>query len=227
MNRFSIVRALVFSLLILVSASIAVAETVYWTDWTSTTAGAPGVTGTLSIDMNTIDVAFSGPYLFAQTSGGTNYWVPSTPYISPTVSNAPPASDIIGLGNGGTATITFSEPVQDPLVALVSWNSNTVDFGVPINILSYGYGYWGNGTPILNAGGTGFYGSGEVHGVFELPGTFTSISFTHTSEYWHGFTVGVVGPGEEPPGTIPEPASLILLGTGLGIVGIAARRRKK
>ena len=227
MNRFSIFRVLVLSLVILVSASVAVADTVYWTDWTSTTAGAPGVTGTLSVDMSTIDVAFSGPYSIAQTSGGTNYWEPSAPYISSTVSNAPPASDIIELSAGGTATITFSEPVQDPLVALVSWNGNTVDFGVPINILSYGYGYWGNGTPILNPGGTGFFGSGEVHGVIELPGTFTSISFTHTSEGWHGFTVGVVGPGEEPPGTIPEPASLLLLGTGLGIIGIAALRKRK
>ena len=45
---------------------------------------------------------------------------------------------------------------------------------IVLNILSYGQGYWGNGTPILNPAGTGFYGSGEVHGVIQLPGSFCS-----------------------------------------------------
>jgi len=137
------------------------------------------------------------------------------------VSNAPPASDIIGLATGGTATITFSGTVIDPLIALVSWNGNTVNFGVPIEILSYGAGYWGNGTPVLNAAGTGFFGSGEVHGVIRLPGAYTSITFTHTSEGWHGLTVGVVGVGEP---TVPEPTSLALF--GLAAAGLAAARRR-
>lgn len=212
-------------MILFVSASGALAATVDWTDWTSVTSAAPGVVGTLNA--GTIDVAFSGQYSFAQTNGGTNFWNPSTPYISSTVSNAPPASDIIALGNGGTATITFSQPVLNPLLALVSWNGNTVDFGVPIQILSYGAGYWGNGTPILNGAGTGFFGSGEVHGVIELPGTFSMISFTHTTEYWHGFTVGIEGlPG--PSTGVPEPATMLLLGSGMvGMVPFVRRKFKK
>ncbi len=117
-------------------------------------------------------------------------------------------------------TISFAKPVKDPLVALVSWNSNTVDFGVPINILSYGVGYWGGGTPILNSGGTGFFGSGEVHGVIELPGVFSSISFTHTTEYWHGLTVGARNV------VVPLPATLLLLGSGLAaLVSLRSRQR--
>jgi len=215
--------SVLFFLSIIVFASVAAAVPVDWTDWTSTTVGAPGVLGTLTTGGTAVDVSFSGAYSFAQTSGGTNYWSPSAPYISATVSNAPPASDIIALSTGGTATITFSQAVQNPLLALVSWNGNTVDFGVPIVILSYGTGYWGNGTPVLNADGTGFFGSGEVHGVIELPGSYTSISFTHTSENWHGFTVGAFGLGG--PVGVPEPATMLLLGAGL--IGLAAFGRKK
>lgn len=223
MNRKLIFHSILISCAILLSTSLAFAGTVYWTDWTSVTTSAPGVLGTLNPGSGPINVTFSGDYDFAQTSGGTNYWNPSTPYISATVENAPPAADIIALGAAGTVNITFSEAVLDPLIALVSWNGNTVDFGVPIEILSFGQGFWGNGIPILNADSDGFYGSGEVHGVIRLPGTYSSISFTHTNESWHGFTVGVVGAGEQPP-TVPEPTTMLLL--GLGLLAVAGMRRK-
>jgi hypothetical protein len=197
------------------------AATVSWTDWTGVTATAPGVVGTLDVSGTAVDVNFSGAYSFAQTTGGTNYWSPTAPYISGAVDNAPPAADIIGLNAGGRATISFSQAVTDPLIALVSWNNNTVDFGVPIEVLSFGAGYWGNGTPVVNGAGTGFFGSGEVHGVIRLPGTYSSISFTHTSENWHGLTVGVTGIAP----AIPEPSTYALFGVGLVAVMLARRRR--
>lgn len=213
-------KRVIFVILFLVSVSAAQADIVSWTNWTSETASAPGVLGTLNVGSSTVGVSFSGAYSFAQINGGgTNYWVPSTPYISYTVSNAPATPDIIALNDGGTKTITFSQPVHDPLLALVSWNGNIVDFGVPIKILSYGGGYWGNGTPFLNATGTGFYGDGDVNGVIELPGTYSSISFTDVSENWHGLTVGVN------PSTVPEPFTMLLLGSGL--VGLAGVRKYK
>ncbi|HMO46786.1 MAG TPA: PEP-CTERM sorting domain-containing protein [Rubrivivax sp.] len=197
------------------------AATVSWTDWT--TASTDKVEGTLAAGGSNVGVTFNGTYSFAITGAGTNYWMPNAPYLSGVVSNAPPASDIIGLNVGGKASITFSQAVIDPLIALVSWNGNTVDFGVPIEILSYGGGYWGNGTPMLNTAGTGFYGNGEVHGVIRLPGTYTSLSFTHTSENWHGLTVGVVGLADN--NQVPEPTSIALVGLALLALAVRARRQ--
>lgn len=207
----------------MVYSTVALAVPVSWTDWTSTTSAT--VSGTLTVGSSAVGVTFSGPYFFAQTSGGTNYWNPAAPYISAAVDNAPPASDIIALDTGGLKTITFSQPVQDPLLALVSWNSNTVDFGVPIDILSFGCGFFGCGTPILNGTGTGFFGSGEVHGTIRLPGVYSSITFTDSSEFWHGLTVGAMGLPSSP---VPEPSTWLLMGTGLlGLLGYGWRRRKQ
>lgn len=206
------------------AASPAAAAIAHWTDWQS--AGANSAEGTLLVGATSVDVTYSGLYAFVQTgaAGETNYWNPSAPYVSGTVGNAPPGTDIIALGAGGAKTITFSQAVVDPVLALVSWNGNVVDFATPIEILSEGTGYWGGGTMVLNGTGTGFTGNGEVHGVIRLPGTFTAISFTDTSEYWHGFTVGVLDLASPPTG-VPEPASLALLGAGLLGLGIARRRR--
>lgn len=218
-------HAIAAALLVSAAAAPASAAPVTWTDWTSTLATTSGVAGALDVNGTAVDVTFLGAYGFAQTNGGTNYWAPASPYISTAVDNAPPASDIIALNSGGTATIRFSQAVVDPLIALVSWNGNVVDFGVPIEVLSFGGGYWGNGTPVVNGSGTGFSGSGEVHGVIRLAGVYESISFTHTSENWHGLTVGVTGL-PDPGNPVPEPGSLALAGLALSALALMRRRQR-
>lgn len=213
---------LVISLLLgagVILSNSAYAATVYWTDWTqssnNTVTGAIDALGT-TVGINT---SSSTNYHFVQTDGsGINYYLPSAPYISPAVENAPSTSDIIALNSAGTETIVFSTAVVDPLIALVSWNGNTLEFNAPIEIVSYAPGYWGSGTPILNGTETGLYGSGDLHAVVRLKGTYNSISFTHTSELWHGYTVGITA-------AVPEPETYGLMLLGLGLIGISARRR--
>lgn len=220
-------RAIAASLMLGAASTVVTAAPVTWTDWTSTPTSASQVLGVLNVNGTPVDVTFTGSYSFAQLGAGsdTNYWTFPTTYQSSVVDNAPPPTDLIALNTGGTKTISFSQAVQDPLIAFTSWNGNTVDFGTPIELLSSGPGFWGNGTVQINPAGTGFFGAGEVHGVIRLPGSFTQITFTDTTENWHGFTLGVVGLADDGGGTVPEPGVLALVGLGL-LGSLFARRRK-
>lgn len=201
------------------AAASAQAVTIDWTDWTA----GNNVAGTAVGTVGGIGVSYSGPaYNFIQTNGGTNYWTEGVPapYTSGDVDNAPPPSDIIALSTGGTSTIAFDMPVVDPVIALVSWNGNVADFGTDIEIVSFGPGFWGNGS-FGSVTPTGFTGVGELHGVIRLPGTHNSITFTHTSENWHGIQVGIEGVAVQ----TPEAAPLALLGVGAIALAAASRRR--
>ena len=213
---------------IAMAAAPALAVPVNWTDWTA--ASANQVVGTVQVGATPVSVTFNGAYLFAQTNGGTNYWTEGSPapYTSGTVDNAPPASDIIGLNTGGTFTLDFGQSILNPIIALVSWNSNTVTFSGPIETVSEGRGYWGDGA-FANVTANGFNGSGELHGIVRVLGNYTQISVTHTSENWHGIQVGVEGltpPPPPPPPEVPVPLPLALLGTGIAALAIAGRRKR-
>lgn len=208
----------------LLLAGAAHAAPVYWTDWTGYSANT--AEGVINTDSSSVDVSVSSSsnFYFVQLApAGAYYWNPSAPYISASVDNAPGNTGIIALNAGGTVTINFSSAVVDPLIALVSWNGNTLVFDAPIEVVSYGSGYWGNGTPVLNTDGNGIYGNGEVHGVIRVLGTYDTISFTHTSEGWHGYTVGISGIAP----AVPEPESFALLLAGLPLLAAARRRSKQ
>ena len=198
------------------------------------TTGIPGsMTGQLVISpTQTISVSYggnvvadsqinnTGTYYYTAYNGGHNY------YINSQVSNAPANTDIIALSgqsaNFITNTITFSAPVTNPIMDIVSLGSpaqiSNYDFNTPFTILSQGPGYWGSGS-LWNPSGNRLTGM-EGDGVIMFTGTYTSISFTASPyEYWSGFNVGVLA---QP--AVPEPMSLLGLGLGAAVL---LRRRKR
>ena len=224
-----LLAGLVTGVLMLASFESATADTIAWTNWTTSDSNV--VNGLVNIGGTDVGVTFSGKYAFAQTDGGINYWIPSSPYLSDSpdgdVDNAPPDPDIIALYEGGLKTITFSQPVENPIFAFVSWNGVTFNPGIPFEILvstDSSTGFWGYGYPLKAADNKSFVGVGEYHGTIRFNGTYQVISFMDSSENWHGLTVGV-SPSAAP---VPEPATMLLFGTGLaGLAAVGRRKNKK
>ena len=194
---------------------------VSWTDWTA--MGTNTVTGTMLFNSTPIGVTYTGPYYFAQLGCGTDYWNPNV-YTGAGVPNAPPNCEIIALSQGGPKTITFSQAVTNPLLAIVSWNGqNPITLNGPLSLIASGCGYWGCGT--INVAGNQLITNGEAHGTVQLLGSYTSITFTDGDETWHGITVGAQSISVS---AVPEPATMALTAMGLlGLVGVARRRRTR
>jgi hypothetical protein len=207
---------------------------ILWTDWTSIQTGNTGsATGTIAAPGGPVGVSYSGQvYTTSQTACGTSYWVPTAPYLSATVPNAPPPCDMISLTGGpafGANTVTFSQAIVNPVMAILSLGQPslviTYNFDQPFNILSSGPGFFG-GPGTLSQLTPNVLTGVEGHGLIQFQGTFSSISWTVPSpETWHGFTVGVAAVAG-PTQVIPEPATVTLLGLGLVGIGAFARRRR-
>ena len=199
---------------------------VNWVDW-QTVLPNTDIEGTAQAGSSTVTVTYSGERQFVQLGCGTNYWNPSGPYISAMVPNAPPDCDIIALSQATTKTLTFSEPVSDIFFAVVSLNGNGYSFDRDFDILSFGLGYWGNGTLTKQVTATTWdlIGSGEPHGVIQLTGSFSSVSWTSLSnENWNGFSIAfqdtVANLEVTPPVPVPTIGNWALMLMGIFILGL-------
>jgi hypothetical protein len=197
--------------------------TTVWTDWATATAGNPGsAAGTV----DGVGVTYSGEVLSYNTVGTAGIWSsPMSSFVggSSTTSPSTPNDAIYLQGLAGTNTITFSTPVTNPVFAI--WS-----LGQPANPASFTF----NATPTFEAGGSDVYGGqaitvsgntvhgAEGSGVVQFTGTYSSISWTDTPEYYYGFTVGENG-------TIPStplPGAVWLFVSGLGFLAGVARKAR-
>jgi len=222
------ISSCIFSTLL---ASGVQAGTVNWTTW-----NYPQVTGltTGSATGSTSDVgvSYSGNVTYPNQIGGF-VWLPTTTFSGGTVSNAPPSPyteiTLTGGTGTGTNTITFSEPVLNPVLAIASLGQGgiTAQFvfnsNEPFTIQA--------GGPSANFGGSSIYLCSalvvcgqEGSGVIQFSGAYKSLSWTNpTYENYYLITVGDQGLA---PTTTPLPAALPLFGSGLlGLMALGRRRK--
>ena len=204
----------------------AAADPIDWASWSGVVTSATTTGSALA--------TFADVGLTANYAGELRSFVPNYPSYTPvgtfsggTVSNTPAQADgiiqIFGGSGTGTHTITFSEAVLNPVLAIWSLGQPgflaQFVFGQAFTIQSGGSNAEYGGAAITAVGTT--VSGQEGNGVIQFTGSLTSISWTNPIfENWYGITVGI------PVAAVPEPETYALLLAGLAVLGARARRRR-
>lgn len=200
-----------------------------WTDWDvgSFSGSTPPSTPGLAVGVaGGVNVKYSGELGGALPN---TIWNPSSSFVGGAVTTPPPnANPGVSIrldGNfTGVNTLTFDSSVQ---VYFAIWSLGSPgSTGVEASFI------FDDAIPTFQAGGPNALFDGEAvtvigntvsgregNGVVRFAECRESISWTNTPESFYGFTVGI----DSCP-SIPEPASLALLGIGLTAL-LALRRR--
>ncbi len=237
------------------------AAPIYWTDWIDAATAPNGPytsfagNGVIQTPTSTVNVTYTNSkgVGFYQTGalGEIDYWANGTfgstrntatsPYTSAQVDNIPTGTDIVALMFSGTQTLTFSQPIANPVFSFVSLNGNGYGFDQDFEILSTAgtdgndAGYWGQGSSYKDTALVGdnieyqlLSNGGEPHGTIRFLGTFSSVTWRSLSdEYWNGFTVGVQGTDEEVNGpAVPEASTFLPAALAAGALLFRQARRK-
>jgi hypothetical protein len=206
--------------LLLLCASTSLAAPVDWNYWTSNQNGfLPSGNQNLTVTYSSAD--------YHTTILGIPTWTPTTTWADGTIlsNGLTPFNNVMQIF-GGTETVntlTFSQPVIDPVIAIwslgsvVQGSASFVFTGYNPQLIVGGPSSEYGGNPLTLSGVTvsGVEGNGSV----QFLGTYTSISWTNPQfEDYYGFNVGILG-------VVPEPSSYLLAAFGAAGLWLARTRR--
>lgn len=221
-----------------VAATPVAASAQAWANWSNAACGvsASGSFGSTTVTytggFNAMQKADGSDVCnsISQSGGkGNNYWTVDGTNNSGAYAVTPDNVSFIQYSPAASGTITFSQAVIDPYIALISVGQpnlqTTLTFSDPFTIISRNntlgtMGYW-DAAPDVNSFVSGnTIVSTEFSGLIQFKGTFNSLTIATTGENWHGFTVGAVS-------VVPEPTSVALMAFGLVGLGVVVARRKR
>ena len=209
----------------LIAALPAYADPVSWAAWSAVTTGATTGAATATFAAAGVTATYSGE--LEQFFAGYPSYTPGGTFSGGSVGNAPPAANgiiqIYGGQGTGTNTITFSQAVLNPVIAIWSLgqggNIAQFNFDHAFTIESGGASAEYGGAAIYSVGNVAF--GQEGNGTVRFSGSVNSISWTNpVAENWYGFTVGAS------VNAVPELETYALMLGGLAALALVARRRQ-